>query len=426
MQREARGRETSLIVDHFFRHEYGKVLSYLTRKYGADHFELIEDAVQEALYKAMQTWPFSRIPDNPSGWIARSAQNKLIDDLRRVQRFDQKSKTIIAETEKQELPSDVLLQNELKDDLLRMMFACCRPEINEEYQIILTLKILCGFSNQEIALALFKSEDAVAKGYLRSKEKLKETGFISQVPSGHELNHRLENLLRILYLLFNEGYKASHGQSLIRKDLCFEAIRLTENILEHPNLPLHHVHSLLALMLFQASRFESRISDKGVLLTLEEQDRKKWSKDLISKGLVHLDKATESNVVSEYYLQASIAGVHCFSPDFKSTNWKAILNLYNLLQKINSSKIIAINRIVALAKVDGPEMALVELEKLKDEKLEAFYLYHAIKGELLRELSRHDKANAAFMDAASKTDNQLEREYLMKKAGENQPSASTD
>ncbi len=426
MQAGAPGHQTSTIVDHFFRHEHGKVLAYLTRKFGADQFELIEDAVQESLYRAMQTWPFSGIPQNPSGWIARAAQNKLIDDLRRVQRFDQKAKAILEDAVKEEPPDEVLLQNELKDDLLRMMFACCRPEINEEYQIILALKILCGFSNQEIALALFKSEDAVAKAYLRSKEKLKETGFISQVPSGYELNHRLENLLRIIYLLFNEGYKASHGEHLIRKDLCLEAIRLTEHILEHPLLPSHHVNSLMALMHFQASRFESRISEDGMLLTLEEQDRGKWDRRLIAKGLIYLDKATEANVVSEYYLQASIAGVHCFSPDFKSTNWNAILNLYNLLQKINSSKVIAVNRIVALAKVEGATSALAELEKLKDDKIESFYLYHAIRGELLSEMSRYDEARVAYLEAVSLADNQLEQAYLSRKANAGQPSASTD
>jgi RNA polymerase sigma-70 factor (ECF subfamily) len=416
MQLKVLKGEASIIVDHFFRQEYGKVMAYLTRKFGADQLELIEDAVQEALYKAMQTWPFSDIPQNPSGWITRAAQNKLIDDLRRAQNFNQKSKIILAEVEKQELPDDVLLQHEFRDDLLRMMFACCSPEINEEYQIILALKILCGFSNQEIAQALFKSEDAVAKAYLRSKNRLKETGFISQVPSGHELIHRLENLLRIIYLLFNEGYKASHGSSLIRKELCFEAIRLTSHILEHPNLPSHHVNSLMALMHFQASRFESRMNDQGVLLTLQEQDRTKWDGELIAKGLQYLDKATKDNVVSEYYLQASIAGVHCFSTDFKSTNWKAILNLYNLLLKINTSKVISLNRIVALAKVEGADNAISELHKLKDDKLDSFYLYHAIEGELFAELGNREKAKAAYSIAASLTDNELERNYLASKA----------
>lgn len=183
----------------------------MARKFGADQFELVEDAVQEALYKAMQAWPFSGIPANPSGWITKTAQNKLIDELRRSQGFDQKAKQIIDEAEKQQLPDDVILRNELGDDLLKMMFACCRPEINEEYQIILALKILCGFGNKEIAMSLFKTEEAVAKAYLRSKEKLRETGFMLSVPSGEGLGHRLENLLRIIYLLFNEGYKAALG-----------------------------------------------------------------------------------------------------------------------------------------------------------------------------------------------------------------------
>lgn len=410
------GKETSQVVDHFFRHEYGRVSAFLVRKFGADQIELIEDAVQESLYKAVKLWPFSGIPQNPSGWITRAAQNKLIDDLRRVQRFDKKIKVILEEAEKEELPDDVRLTTELKDDLLRMMFACCRPEISEEYQIVLVLKILCGFSNQEIALALFKSEDAVAKAYLRSKDKLKETGFLAQVPTGYELNNRLENLLRIIYLLFNEGYKASHGELLVRKELCFEAIRLTSHILDHASLPSHHANSLMALMHFQASRFESRINDEGMLLTLKEQDREKWDRDLIAKGLRYLDKATEAEVISEYFLQASIAGVHCFAKDFESTNWQSILKLYNLLLKINSSKIISLNRIVASAKVNGAQIALNELEELKDEKLECYYLFHAIQADLFIELTQFDKAKEAYLKASTLAENELEINYLNNRA----------
>ncbi len=392
---------TSVVVDHFFRQEYGRVLAYLVRKFGSDRIEMVEDAVQEALFKAMQTWPFSGIPQNQSGWITRSAHNKIIDDLRRAQRFDQKAKVLLAETERDELPDEVHLQNELKDDLLRMMFACCRPEISEEYQIILALKILCGLSNQEIATALFKNVDAVAKAYLRSREKLKETGFISQVPTGHELNERLENLLRIIYLLFNEGYKASHGDLLVRKDLCFEAIRLTSHILGHPTLPNHHANSLMALMHFQASRFDSRIDKDGKLLTLREQNRNTWDKNLIALGVKYLDRATEDSVVTEYYLQASIAGVHCLSVDYQSTDWKTILRLYNLLQKINSSKVIALNRIVALSRAESPSYALVELEKLHDEKLDAYYLYHAIKADIFLQLGEKKMASEAYQMAAT-------------------------
>lgn len=412
----AQSKDTSQAIDHLFRHEYGKVSAYLVRKFGAGHIELIEDAVQESLYKAVKLWPFSGMPQNPSGWITRAAQNKLIDDLRRIQRFDQKARTIFNDADKEALPDDVHLETELKDDLLRMMFACCRPEINDEYQIVLVLKILCGFSNQEIALALFKSEDAVAKAYLRSKDKLKETEFLAKVPTGHELNNRLENLLRIIYLLFNEGYKASHGQSLIRKELCFEAIRLTSHILDHTSLPSHHANSLMALMHFQASRFESRISGEGALLTLEEQDRGKWDRELIAKGLRHLDKAAEANVISEYYLQAGIAAIHCFARDFESTSWNNILRLYDLLLKINPSKIIALNRVVASVRVNSPEIAFTELEELKDDKLESFYIYHAIRADIFNKLKQPGKAREAYLKASSLADNELEKNYLNNKA----------
>ncbi len=388
----------------------------MARKFGADQFELVEDAVQEALYKAMQAWPFSGIPANPSGWITKTAQNKLIDELRRSQGFDQKAKQIIDEAEKQQLPDDVILRNELGDDLLKMMFACCRPEINEEYQIILALKILCGFGNKEIAMSLFKTEEAVAKAYLRSKEKLRETGFMLSVPSGEGLGHRLENLLRIIYLLFNEGYKAALGPALVRKDLCLEAIRLTGHILDHPSLSTSGANSLMALMLFQTARFESRINKEGRLQTLLEQDRGLWDRKLIEGGIAYLDRAAQANELTEYYVQASIAAVHCFAPDFKSTDWNAILSLYNILLRINPGKVVALNRIVALARVEGPEKALLELKSIEDEKLVNYYLFHAIKADLLNTVGDRKSATAAYEKASILADNQLEKEYLLSMA----------
>ena len=416
MKTEIREPRASEVVDHFFRHEYGRVISFLARKFGADQFELVEDAVQEALYKAMQAWPFSGIPANPSGWITKTAQNKLIDELRRSQGFDQKAKQIIDEAEKQQLPDDVILRNELGDDLLKMMFACCRPEINEEYQIILALKILCGFGNKEIAMSLFKTEEAVAKAYLRSKEKLRETGFVLSVPSGEGLGHRLENLLRIIYLLFNEGYKAALGPALVRKDLCLEAIRLTGHILDHPSLSTSGANSLMALMLFQTARFESRINKEGRLQTLLEQDRGLWDRKLIEGGIAYLDRAAQANELTEYYVQASIAAVHCFAPDFKSTDWNAILSLYNILLRINPGKVVALNRIVALARVEGPEKALLELKSIEDEKLVNYYLFHAIKADLLNTVGDRKSATAAYEKASILADNQLEKEYLLSMA----------
>ena len=236
------------------------------------------------------------------------------------------------------------------------------------------------------------------------------------VPSGEGLGHRLENLLRIIYLLFNEGYKAALGPALVRKDLCLEAIRLTGHILDHPSLSTSGANSLMALMLFQTARFESRINKEGRLQTLLEQDRGLWDRKLIEGGIAYLDRAAQANELTEYYVQASIAAVHCFAPDFKSTDWNAILSLYNILLRINPGKVVALNRIVALARVEGPEKALLELKSIEDEKLVNYYLFHAIKADLLNTVGDRKSATAAYEKASILADNQLEKEYLLSMA----------
>ena len=407
---------TSQIVEHFFRHEYGRIVSHLAGKFGVDHLEEVEDAVQEALYKAMQSWPFAGVPSNSSAWILQVARNKLIDNYRKANTLAKKSAAIRESQTQDEQPVDLDLNHVLNDDLLKMLFACCDPRINEEHQVILALRILCGFSAKEVAQAFLRSEEAVGKTYQRAKEKLREAGYSPQVPLGKDLNDRLDSILKTLYLLFNEGYKASHGNALIRKDLCEEAIRLAELIVEDKLLRKPAVQSLLALMYFQVSRFDSRIDKDGKLLTLEEQDRSLWNKELINKGLEYIEKATGFGPVGEYYIQASMAACHCLAKDFQSTDWKKILALYDLNLSINPGKIVALNRLVAVARVAGDWQAFEELEKLHDETLEKFYLYHAIRGSLLATLQRKDEAKEAYRKASTLTDNQLEKAYLFEKA----------
>ena len=405
--------ESFSVVDHFFRHESGRVIAHLTRRFGGKYFEQIEDAVQESLLKAMQQWPFSGLPANPTAWIVRVAQNKMLDNLRHEKIASDKQALLSKKDEKGSL-EEVYLEDELKDDLLKMMFACCHPSISMEHQVILALGILSGFSKVEVAKALLKSEEAVAKAYSRAKQKLKQSTENFIVPVGPQLNRRVDIILKIIYLMFNEGYNTTQGSSLIRRDLCEEAMRLTQLILENRLLRKPKVHALLALMCFQASRFDARVDANGRLLTLEEQDRSRWDQEMIQKGSTHFAKALGFGTLSDYHIQAAIAGCHCFAPDFKSTDWKRILELYDLQLRNNYSQVAALNRVVAVAKVKGEKTALDELEKIGGS-FQGYYLYYAIKADLLKGLGSVSLAKEQLEKALQLTRNQIEKDHLLEK-----------
>jgi RNA polymerase sigma factor (sigma-70 family) len=409
-------QDTTTIVEHFFRHEYGKVVSHLTSKYGVSRIEQIEDAVQEALIKAMNTWPYTEIPRNPAGWIMQVSRNHLIDLLRRSQKMqDQGDDFVFENSGEASDQEELLLDSEIKDDQLRMIFACCHPALPVEIQIMLVLKLICGLGKWEIAAALLKNEDTVAKALTRAKAKLKEEVEEFEVPIGKELTDKLEVVYKIMYLLFNEGYSSTQGD-LVKKDLCFEAIRLsvllTEN--KHSNTP--KLNALIALCCFQASRLDARVNESGELLTLEEQDRNLWDRDLIALGTYHLSQAADGSNVSDYHLQASIAWFHCSAKDYDSTDWQNILGLYNVNLQYNNSPIIALNRAVPLAKVEGPESALKTVLELENEKvLKNYYLFYAIKAELLKDTGNTKAAIACIQQAAELTLNATEKQYLQRK-----------
>lgn len=406
----------STLVEHFFRHEYGKTIAHLTRKYGSAKLELIEDSVQEALLKAMKIWSFGEVPKNPSGWIYRVANNHLIDLLRRGQKQE--------DWEKQDLERDLgkydaldpQLEGEIKDDQLRMMFACCHPALSLESQVMLTLKLLCGFGNAEISRSLLKSKDAVAKALTRGKKKFKaEVGELS-VPMGGELKNRLAVVAKIIYVLFTEGYNATQGEKHIQLELCNEAFRLGGLLLENQRINAPVIQALMALMSFQASRFEARLDAQGQLLTLDQQDRSKWDEDLISKGVRFMVASASADMPSEYHFQAGIAFLHCSAPDFESTEWDKILNLYNGLVLNYPSPIVRLNRVVAFERVHGPEKALKELKQLEESKaLQDYYLFYAVKGDLLYKLGRLAERQECLNKAISLTENEVEVAFLRKK-----------
>jgi RNA polymerase sigma-70 factor (ECF subfamily) len=391
-------------TEHLFRHEAGRLVATLTRIFGVQHLNLAEDVVQEALVKALQTWPYYGIPKNPSAWLTQVAKNLALDVVRREKLFRDKEAAVVVQFETQSSEAgasdSTLLEGEIRDDRLRLLFVCCHPEIPQDSQVALALKTLCGFSTGEIATAFLTNEQTVAKRLTRAKQRIREAGIRFEIPAGEELSERLRAVLQTLYLLFNEGYKASFGEKLIREDLCHEAIRLSALLVEHPagNRPV--THALLALMCLNAARFDARVDAEGNILRLQEQDRSRWNFELIGRGLQHLNASAAGDEISEYHLQAGIAASHCTAPDYASTNWEQILALYDQLALRDRSPVVALNRAVAVANVHGPAAGIAAVEGMEDrDRLESYYLLHAVLGEFHARLQQSEKAAAMFEKA---------------------------
>ena len=303
----------SQLVEHLFRHESAKMVATLTRIFGIEHLNLAEDVVQEALGRALQTWPYRGIPENPSAWIMRASRNLALDVIRREKVFRGKETEIarLIEAGGSSTPEAVMFsENEIADDRLRMMFVCCHPVIPPEAQVALALKTLCGFSVTEISRAFLTTEAAIAKRLTRAKQKIQEAHIPFEIPAGDELARRLDSVLHSLYLLFNEGYKASSGDKLVREELCQEAIQLTELLAQHRAGNQAKTHALLALMLLNVARTPAREDDQGNLLRLDEQDRTRWEQTMIARGMSHLRESAAGGEISEYHLQAGIAACH--------------------------------------------------------------------------------------------------------------------
>lgn len=352
------------VLGHLFRHEAGKMAAVLTRYMGAEHFEIAEDLVQDTLLKAMETWPFHSIPENPSAWLYKVAKNKAIDFIR-AQQSESKNKEFFKLTIDNEF-QEAFKEDEIKDSVLRMMFVCCHPAIPAEAQIALTLKTLGGLSTTEIAHAFLVNEETIAKRIYRAKEKIREAGIKLEPPSLFNLSFRLDSVLKVLYLIFNEGYYASEGQSLTRDDLCEEAMRLTYLLIQHRSINLPKVRALMALMCLQASRLEARTNSVGDIILLEYQDRSKWNQPLIQKGLYFLEEASDGNEVSEYHVEAAIASVHALAADFRNTKWGELVILYNVLYMMKPNAMIALNRAIAMGFAQSPEIGIEELIKIKE------------------------------------------------------------
>ena len=411
--------DVSQLAEHLFRHEAGKLVSVLTSIFGIQRLQLAEDVVQEALLRALQTWPYYGIPKNPAAWLTQTAKNLALDVLRREKTFRGKETAIAATMEPEAAAELASFDQEIKDERLRMIFVCCHPLIPEEAQVALALKTLCGFSSAEIARAFLSRGAAIEKRLVRARQRIREAKIEFEIPPVDELERRLDAVLQTLYLLFNEGYKASSGDKLVRQELCDEAIRLTTLLSQHPSGDYPKTQALLALMLMNAARFSARVDEQGNILRLKEQDRSAWSRGMIARGMFHLSRAASGEELSVYHLQAGIAACHCAAPDYESTDWPQILSLYDRLIRMDDSAVIALNRAVAVAQVHGPAGGIEALESIKNrETLESYYLYYAVMAELESALSNFKTATEHLRKALQLTELKSEHSFLSRRLQE--------
>ncbi|WP_128543759.1 RNA polymerase sigma factor [Larkinella soli] len=406
--------EPTQLVAHLFRHEAGRIVSVLTRLLGFDRVEQAEDIVQDTMVQALRTWPFNGIPDHPSAWLYRVARNRALDLLRREKQFREISGEMARESREEEAMFErYFFEEEITDSQLRMLFACCHPSLAFEAQVTMCLKILCGLSVREIAGAFLTGEETITKRLYRAKEKIRNDEIRLEVPSGPQLPARLRSVLKSLYLLFNEGYNSSHPDMLIRQDLCSEAMRLNLLLTRHPLTDAPAAGALLALMCFQAARFDARTSGEGDVILLEDQDRTRWNPDLIERGRQYLARSAEGEELTEYHLEAAIAMQHCVAPDFASTNWTLILQYYDLLLERKPTPVVALNRAVALARAEGPMEALITV--LQIQGLEKNQYYHAVLGDLYEQTRQPDRAGPHYRMALELTTSGPEKRLLEQK-----------
>jgi RNA polymerase sigma-70 factor (ECF subfamily) len=416
----ASAAEVAGVVDHLFRREAGRLVAILARRFGPEHLHLAEDVVQDALVAAMQTWPYTGVPENPTAWILQTARNRALDQTRRRKVFQEKQPALIALVEDcldaaigADLPR---FEDEIQDSQLRMMFVCCHPGLPAESQVALTLKVLCGFGEGEIAAAFLATPEAMAKRLVRARQYLREEAIAPELPSAAEAAARVESVHRALYLLFNEGHKSSHGRALIRGELCADAIRLAELLAGHAFPTQEETHALLALMYFLAARLPARVDAAGDLLLLHRQDRSLWDRSKIMRGLEHLEESAGGPSVSRYHLEAGIAACHALAPSEEETDWTRILELYDDLSALDGSPVIALNRAVALARVQGPMAGLKALAGIADSPvLENYHLFFSVAGQLWLDHGDRGKAEECFRRSRDLATHETEREHLSRR-----------
>ncbi len=402
--------EIGALIERLYREESRRVLATLIRLLG--DFDLAEEALHEAFRVAVEQWPQEGVPANPRAWLVSTGRFKAIDNLRRQRRFQPLD-------EQAELPDEAPLEEGelLEDDRLRLIFTCCHPALASDAQVALTLREVCDLTTEEIARAFLASPATLAQRIVRAKSKIRDARIPYEVPGRSELPERLEAVLRVVYLVFNEGYFASSGDSLTRSHLSDEAIRLGRLLAEL--LPEPEVQGLLALMLLHESRRAARSGVDGEVILLEAQDRGLWNPELIAEGEALVLQALHSRRFGPYSLQAAIAAVHAEAPSLEATDWAQIVGLYDELLRLTPSPVIELNRAVALAMRDGPEAGLAQVDRLLAAgELDNYHLAHAARADLLRRLDHREQARAAYRQALALAQQGPDRQFLQKRLEE--------
>jgi RNA polymerase sigma-70 factor (ECF subfamily) len=378
-------------VEHYFRHEYGRLVALLVRRVGLHHLEAVEDAVQCTLMTALTAWVTSGIPDNSGAWLYRVAHNHLLGVLRKDQGHEHILNRADQGADNGQEPASPAFAGEVRDELLRMLFVCCDERIPRESRLVLALKTMCGFSTGEIAFRLFTTEASVYKRLARARDQLRQFEVDTETPPLESLRSRLPSVHSVIYLLFNEGYLSTRAENAIRAELCEEAIRLGTLLATHPVGAAPPTFALLALMHLHAARLASRQDATGGLLLLEEQDRTLWDGEHLQQGATWLARAAQGDQFTRFHAEAGIAAEHCFAPSFAKTRWNEIADLYAMLERIDPSPIHTLNRAVAVAEVDGPEAGLAALDGVVPPAwLDGHYLWDAVLADL-----HHRAGNAA-------------------------------
>jgi RNA polymerase sigma-70 factor (ECF subfamily) len=408
--------QLSRTIETLYRSESGRVLATLVRLLG--DLDLAEESMHEAFAAALDTWPKTGIPDKPRPWLISTARFKAIDAMRRRARFDGAQRDLIAHMESRvnDAPSG---NEEIEDDRLRLIFTCCHPALPPEGQVALTLREICGLTTEEIARAFLVTPATLAQRIVRAKAKIRETPIPYEVPTPQELPERLDAVLQVIYLVFNEGYSAAAGAEVTRAELTGEAIRLGRLLTElqpEPEVPKPEIIGLLALMLLQESRRAARTSPAGELILLENQDRSLWNREQIAEGVALVEKALNSRRFGAYTLQAAIAAVHAEAESTAATDWRQIVALYNQLVRIHPSPVAHLNRAVAIAMRDGPEAGLAHIDAvLEHGELANYYLAHSARADMYRRLGRTAEARSSYEKALALTQQEPERQFLQER-----------